>query len=94
MSRRDEVEKDIVWIESGGLDAECEQWPELARTLADEVDERDAVITRLLAMLEPDDAPKPEQYEGYDQLFRERSCRWNDSNKRYARACEIAGRKE
>jgi len=62
--------------------------------LAAEVDSRDEVITKLLAMLRPGDDPKPEQYDGYDQLFRERLCRWNDSNKRYARACEIAGRTE
>lgn len=82
MRRREEVEKEIVWIESGGWDTEREQWPQVARTLADEVDalrkenerikqnhgcarhqnttqfcvevaERDAVITKLLAMLEP-----------------------------------------
>jgi len=56
--------------------------------------EGDEVITKLLAMLKPGEQPKPEAYDGYDQLFRERLCRWNDSNKRYARACEIAGRTE
>jgi len=56
--------------------------------------EGDEVITKLLAMLKPGEQPKPEAYDGYDQLFRERLCRWNDSNKRYARACEISGRTE
>lgn len=55
---------------------------------------RDEIIGKLLEMLRPGEEPKPEQYDGYDQLFRERLCRWNDSNKRYARALEIAGRKE
>ena len=59
-----------------------------------EAAQRDEVITKLLAMLLPGEEPKPEQYDGYDQLFRERLCRWNDNNKRYARACEIAGRTE
>ena len=59
-----------------------------------EAAQRDEIIGKLLAMLLPGEEPKPEQYDGYDQLFRERLCRWNDNNKRYARACEIAGRTE
>jgi hypothetical protein len=90
MSRREEVEKDIVWIESGGLDAECEQWPDLARTLADEVDAERAVVAKLLAMLEPGVAP-PKSHVSCDCV----ECRRHKINEdRYARACEIAGRKE
>ncbi len=91
MSRREEVEKDIVWIESGGLDAECEQWPELARTLADEVDARDAVITKLLAMLADEAGPEPIAYTYPEDPH---LLRWQTVNELYARACEIAGRKE
>lgn len=89
-TRREEVEKDIVWIESGGLDAECEQWPELARTLADEVDAERAVITKLLAMLEPGVSP-PKSHTSCDCV----ECRCHKINEeRHALASEIAGRKE
>lgn len=62
-SRREEVEASIKWIMSAGISggAITPNMRDLARTLADEVDERDAVITKLLAMLEPmpDDSPLP-----------------------------------
>ena len=63
---------------------------ELAEALADEVDERDAVITKLLAMLEPGVSP-PKSHTSCDCV----ECRCHKINEeRYARACEIAGRKE
>lgn len=95
VSRRDEVE--AIWDHWGCTKTSteiCGLALEQARTLADEVDAKDKVISALLLAMKPGDKPKPEAYDGYDQLFRERLCRWNDSNKRYARALEIAGRKE
>ena len=118
MSRREEVEKDITWIESGGLDAELEQWPALARALAVEVDglrgqllalgkkatryenereinaglvvERDAVITRLLAMLEPGRGVFGTHVD--DSTVSLSVDDWNLMERIHARACEIAGR--
>jgi hypothetical protein len=52
-------------------------------------------LDAVVAMLEPGKAPRPEAYDGYDGLFRERLCRWNDQTKRYARDVAIAeGRTE
>lgn len=124
-SRRAEVDITLEELSTAYVDweNENEKLYELARTLANEVDElrgklddvrmnigcargqrstqfcaeaaqRDRVISALLLAMKPGEQPQPEQYEGYDQLFRERLCRWNDSVKRYARACEIAGRAE
>lgn len=64
----------------------------LARAKAAEA-ERDELRRRIdavLAMMDPGKRPEPEEYEGYDQLFRERLCRWKDTVKRYERAKDIA----
>ena len=65
-----------------------------------EVDERDAVITKLLAMLEPGDPPCDCIGEdgpsaaccGYNIGDWARAVAWVESKTIHARACEIAGR--
>lgn len=56
MSRREEVEASIKWIMSAGISggAITPNMRDLARTLADEVDQRDAVITKLLELVKPE----------------------------------------
>lgn len=77
MSRREEVDHLLSdnSAESGVLLRDSRK---LARTLADEVDTRDDVITKLLALLEPGSAEKIGMFDA----------------KLYTRACEIAGRTE
>lgn len=102
MSRREEVEADKWSVDRGDLAIgrfrlQCTSPHDIAkwhndkvRTLADEVDERDAVITKLLAMLEPGVSP-PKSHTSCDCV----ECRCHKINEeRHARACEIAGRKE
>lgn len=56
MTRLDEVEAEIADLDdSYSARTYTDSYADLARTLAAEVDARDAVITELLAMLEPDD---------------------------------------
>lgn len=95
MSRREEVEAKITLCANWGDLNRCRNLELALRTLADEVDalraekaERDAVITRLLAMLEPGVAP-PKSHEACGCV----ECLRHEINEgRYARACEIAGR--
>ncbi len=90
MSRREEVEASIKWIMSAGISggAITPNMRDLARTLADEVDAERAVITKLLAILEPGASP-PKSHTSCDCA----ECRRHKLNEeRYARACEIAGR--
>lgn len=90
MSRREEVESKIATYKHGNRFITADERDELARTLADEVDAERAVITKLLAMLEPGVSP-PKSHVSCDCV----ECRRHKINEeRYARACEIAGRKE
>lgn len=91
MSRREEVEVELgkVWAYRSPEEVPI-HLNQIARTLADEVDERGAVITKLLAMLEPGVSP-PKSHTSCDCV----ECRCHKINEeRHARACEIAGRKE
>ncbi len=86
MSRRDEVEAEIKNA------YEYMAYPagvafELARTLADEVDDRDRIITELLAMLKDN---KPGRIHGVTYY----TDAQNKQAELYARACGIAGRAE
>lgn len=98
MSRREEVDLMLASACEGCddgaehvdvLDGEC-------RTLADEVDERDAIIDKLIAMLEPGE--KPTEPFPSASTFEHQSASikrklWVQKEAIHARACEIAGRK-
>jgi hypothetical protein len=94
MSRLDEAKKKIEYM----LDAPSHQIEEcfeesmaLARTLAAEVDARDAVITELLAMLKPGKFPSL-IFVDFPDL--DAPIVWKTKAELHARACEIAGRAE
>ena len=91
MSRREEVEKQLADIDFANSDYEGNWYAvrPLARTLADEVDARDAVITKLLEVIKPTDED--------DRLreFSNAACdRYGIKQRLYNRAIKIAGRKK
>lgn len=69
MSRLEEVEASIKWIMSAGMTggAITPNMRDLCRTLAAEVDARDAVITKLLAMLKPEKHRPSWEHEAYSR---------------------------
>lgn len=91
MSRLEEVEArlehtaDADW----SIADEAAEYRHLARTLAAEVDARDDVITRMLAILEPG----PELIANAQMDF-QAAFELNVTGSFYDRACEIAGRTE
>lgn len=92
MSRRDEVDAKLLHTALSDWPSadEAAEYRHLSLALADEVDAERAVITKLLAMLEPGVSP-PKSHTSCDCV----ECRCHKINEeRHARACEIAGRKE
>lgn len=91
MSRLEEVEASIKWIMSAGMTggAITPNMRDLCRTLAAEVDARDAVIAEILAMLEPMPQEKFYTLRYAEDIIHEDCCR-----ELHRRACEIAGRTE
>ncbi len=88
MSRLEEVEARLAHtVDSGwpSSDAAAE-YRHLCRTLAAEVDARDAVIAEILAMLKP----IPEPIRETEIIL----AQWRNQVYLYTRACEIAGRTE
>lgn len=93
MSRRDEVSQRIAEI--GGLDTHSpEQFHaliNLAKLLALEVDGRNAVISKMLAIYKPE--KRPENWKRTDMDKPEYHA-WCLAVPLYAQACQIAGRKK
>lgn len=87
MSRQEEVKAEISAYCSDGDTMQIGCLRTLARTLAAEVDARDEVITKLLAMLRP--KGEPMKYMLGDQMVDH-----EPAARVYARALEIAWRAE
>lgn len=87
MSRREEVEAQIRAI--GQFNVTHESCFNSMLTLADEVDTRDAIIDKLLAMMIEEAGDEPVAYTYPEDP---RLARWQTITELHARACEIAGR--
>lgn len=99
MSRRDEVESEMKEALRGCDDGMeyAERLEDKCLLLADEVHAERAVVTKLLAMLNPGE--EPTDYQFCFSLYPERDFRaareeWKRRQDTYTRACEIAGRRE
>lgn len=88
MSKLEEVkaETNRIFIATGAWHAGAKELELLAKALAAEVDARDEVIGRLLAILAPGD--RPEWHESTKLAI------WQNQRDLHARAGEIAGRTE